>query len=120
MKKEQMPGPGKLSAPDPFSQEEEKEISEGDLARISEENEHRRTEVFRTTMSIGMNVLVAFFFLALLVAFLVMGAHYVLPTSKAWLTESQLDVLKTFILSCSLLGNLATATVQHRAFRAGK
>ena len=89
---------------DAESQKEAAAVAAGTLELESKRAEHRRTERIRDHVNMAAIFVVWFFFSLFVIAIGVVAWHYLTPERLAWLSDSQLTAVKTFLASGAVTG----------------
>ena len=89
---------------DQEGQKEAAAVAAGTLEIESKRAEHRRTERLRDHVNLAAIVAVWFFFFLFVLAIGVIAWHYLTPEKWAWLSDSQLTAVKTFLASSAVTG----------------
>lgn len=84
----------------------------GDEARAQKEQqqiekaagEHKRDVAIRNIIGLGMNVLVGVIFVIIIVAVGTLGYHLLVPIKYHWLDSGELQNVKDFVLSGTIVG----------------
>jgi hypothetical protein len=86
---------------DTEGQKEAAAVAAGTLEEESKRAEHRRTERLRNHVNVAAIAVVWIFFSLGIIA---VAWHYLMPEKYAWLSDSQLTALKTFLASGAITG----------------
>lgn len=82
-----------------WAEQEESLVGRKDLDKVSKDNQHKRDEDWKTKFDATFKYL--FFLLAILFALMVivLVAHWIIPDSWQWLSESQAGRLETVVIA---------------------
>lgn len=112
-----IPSPNKLNYPssaDDLAKQEAEAVASGNLEQQEKQrNAHRRGERFRELFSLGMYLLFGAIMLITIISVAVVAWHYLTPEEWAWLSDSQLQQLSTFIFSSVVIGAISSYVQQH-------
>ena len=114
-----IPSPSKLnypSRPDDLATKEEEAVASGSLETQNLEkqrNAHRRGERFRELFSLGMQLLFGTIILITIIAVLVVAWHHLTPEKYAWLSEDQLQQIRTFLFSGAVISAVSSHIQRH-------
>jgi hypothetical protein len=89
---------------DAKGQKEAAAVAAGTLEEESKRAEHHRTERLRDHVNRAAIFAVWFFFFLFVLAIGVIAWHYLMPEKCAWLSDSQLTAVKTFLASSAVTG----------------
>ncbi|MDQ6869142.1 MAG: hypothetical protein M3178_12355 [Pseudomonadota bacterium] len=89
---------------DAEGQKEAAAVAAGTLEEESKRAEHRRTERLRNHVNRAAIAAVWLFFLLFAFGIVAVAWHYLTPEKYAWLSDSQLTTLKTFLASGAITG----------------
>jgi hypothetical protein len=89
---------------DAKGQKEAAAVAAGTLEEESKRAEHRRTEQLRDHVNMAAIIAVWLFFFLFVLAIGVTAWHYLMPEKLAWLSDSQLTLVKTFLASGAVTG----------------
>ena len=109
-----IPSPNKLNYPSSANDRAEKE--EEAVARRNLEkqhNAHRRGERFREIFSTGMQSLFVTMIAITIIAVLVVAWHHLTPEKYAWLSEDQLQQIRTFLFSGAVISAVSSHIQRH-------
>lgn len=96
------PEPPLRTGPDPNATTEQEEISKQTLDQKTQVAEHTRKERMRQCFGWGTIAVLCTAFMLIIVAIIVVGLHYLTPSSWHWLEDSSLDAITTTLFSGSL------------------
>lgn len=114
-----IPSPNKLNYPssaDDLARQEAEAVASGNLEQQNLEkqrNAHRRGERFRELFSLGMYSLFGTIIVIINISVAFVAWHYLTPEEWAWLSDSQLHQLSTFIFSGAVIGAISSYVQRH-------
>lgn len=91
-----------LDEPLDSSAEKEEEALRKDISLETAEKHHAREQRKLALISLGMLSILAVIILIILASMIIAAIHYLAPEEFHWLSDNQLETLKTFILSAAM------------------
>lgn len=104
-----IPSPNELKYPpstDDRAEKEEEAVARRNLEK--QNNAHRRGERFREFFWLCMQTLLGAIFIITLIAVCVVALHHLTPEEWAWLSDGQLQQLRTFLFSGAVISALSS------------